>query len=81
MTPAVKTPEETAYLKTLEREAEQFSSHMAVVDYLNFRDSDGELITVASPPEQRYGVRSMAHVKVYGFTTLYLNRAAREALR
>ncbi len=51
---------------------------MAVCDMVGWRDGMGK-VTEASPIGRRLELRSMQHVKVYGFRTVLLNEYAERA--
>lgn len=67
-----------AHIDALAASIENRTCPMAVVDYAGMRDGDGP-ITKDDEPRRRYGTRDMRHVAIYKFTTLHLNKAAREA--
>ena len=63
------------YIEVLKAQVDAASYNCAIVDYLGYRSglSRADVITEATPPRDRYGVRGRSHVEIYKFPTLYTN--------
>lgn len=54
----------------LTEEADTATHAACVVDYLGYYDDEGP-VTSDCEPRRRFGVRSLQHVRIYGFTVVY----------
>lgn len=54
----------------LKEEADSATYAACVVDYLGYYDDEGP-VTDTSDMDRRFGVRSLQHVRIYGFTVVY----------
>ncbi|ADK73466.1 hypothetical protein RDJLphi1_gp65 [Roseobacter phage RDJL Phi 1] len=79
------TTEELAFIERLKRSIAFKPAQMAIVDLTYpkeegrpwlYQDDDGKTkpITLKSPISVRFEARSMAHVRVYGFRAIAMNR-------